>query len=119
MKIGASGSRAVLTTIFSGLLLSAPLTITSPASADCANTLAKAQVQAANDVASSRAAHVGTCWQHEGANWGVSVAGGVCLPGRIGLCLGALQNNDGAVQWQPTHLPAPPAPAASRAPSWP
>lgn len=35
----------------------------------------------------------GICWQQGQGITGLTGTGGMCLPGRIGLCLGALQNS--------------------------
>ena len=35
----------------------------------------------------------GVCWTPSQFGSGISGTGGTCLPGRLGLCLGALQNS--------------------------
>jgi hypothetical protein len=35
----------------------------------------------------------GVCWSQSQGSIGITGTGGVCLPGRLGLCLGALQNS--------------------------
>lgn len=106
----------VTAAICGALLLSVQVGTSSAAPTDCSGTLAKAQASEAQDVASSRSLHVGDCWQYAGSNWGVSGPGGTCLPGRIGLCLAALQNQNGSVQRQTAGKPPPPGPTPS---SWP
>ncbi len=98
VKIRTSG--IVTSAMCCALLLSTQVGTSSADPAGCAGTLAKAQASEAQDVASSSssALHVGDCWQYAGSNWGVSGPGGTCLPGSIGLCLAALQNQNGTVQ---------------------
>lgn len=38
----------------------------------------------------------GVCWTGSSEGSGISGTGGTCLPGRLGLCLGALQNSSSA-----------------------
>lgn len=38
----------------------------------------------------------GVCWSGSSQGSGISGTGGTCLPGRLGLCLGALQNSQSA-----------------------
>lgn len=105
MRIGIL--RTVMVAFSGGLLLTAHLVIASPASADCSGTIAKAESTEAADLASSSTRRVGDCWQHAGADYGVTSQGAVCLPGSIGMCLANLQNGGGKAQSQPTTQPIP------------
>jgi hypothetical protein len=59
-------------------------------------------------------AHTGVCWSQARGNIVISGTGGVCLPGRLGLCMAGVQNS----QLPGANLPS--APAAGPAPrSWP
>lgn len=52
----------------------------------------------------------GVCWSSAATNLGVSGTGGTCFPGRLGLCIAALQNSQlpgGALKPQPPAGPAP------------
>jgi hypothetical protein len=57
----------------------------------------------------------GICWSQSQGNITITGTGGVCMPGRLGLCLGALQNS----QIPGATLPAPSIGATSRPGSWP
>lgn len=56
----------------------------------------------------------GVCWSNNANNLGVTGTGGMCLPGRLGLCLGALQNS-----YVPGENLRPQAPAGPNRKSWP
>ncbi|MGY4710582.1 hypothetical protein ACXDF8_13655 [Mycolicibacterium sp. CBM1] len=57
----------------------------------------------------------GVCWSQAQTTLGISGTGGMCLPGRLGLCMAALQNSQ--IPGANLVVPAPPAgPAPS---SWP
>ncbi|MCX2929471.1 hypothetical protein ORI20_04245 [Mycobacterium sp. CVI_P3] len=57
----------------------------------------------------------GVCWSQAQSTLGISGTGGICLPGRLGLCMAALQNS--TIPGANLAVPAPPAgPAPS---SWP
>jgi len=58
----------------------------------------------------------GVCWSQSQGSIGITGTGGVCLPGRLGLCLGALQNS----QIPGANLPPKPVstPGSGRS-SWP
>lgn len=58
----------------------------------------------------------GVCWAPSQFGSGISGTGGTCLPGRLGLCLGALQNS----QLPGANLPVDTSAGPSRQPgSWP
>lgn len=58
----------------------------------------------------------GVCWAPSQFGSGISGTGGTCLPGRLGLCLGALQNS----QMPGANLPVNSGAGPSRQPgSWP
>lgn len=56
----------------------------------------------------------GLCWTASQMGQGISGTGGTCLPGRLGLCLGALANS----QIPGANLPTNTAPGANRQ-TWP
>lgn len=56
----------------------------------------------------------GVCWAPSQFGSGISGTGGTCLPGRLGLCLGALQNS----QMPGANLPTNTTAGSGRA-SWP
>lgn len=116
MKVGTWVFRIATASVLGGLLASVQMGTASPDPAGCAGTIAKDQASEAHDVASASTLHVGDCWQYAGANFGVSGPGGTCLPGSVGLCLAALQNQTGSVQRQPAQKAPPPGPPPS---SWP
>ena len=66
--------------ICGGALLSAPMVTAPPAHAACNAGQIPDPV-------------TGICWSQSATNLGISGTGGTCLPGRLGLCLGALQNS--------------------------
>ncbi len=57
----------------------------------------------------------GMCWSQAQTTLGISGTGGTCLPGRLGLCMAALQNS--AIPGANLAVPPPPAGPAPR--SWP
>lgn len=59
----------------------------------------------------------GVCWSQSQGSIGITGTGGTCLPGRLGLCLGALQNS----QMPGANLPDQPVTGAgaNRASTWP
>lgn len=59
----------------------------------------------------------GVCWSQSQGSIGITGTGGTCLPGRLGLCLGALQNS----QIPGANLPdqTQTTPGANRASTWP
>lgn len=80
MTIRFTASRLLMAAICGGALLSAPMVTAPPAHAACNAG------QIADPV-------TGICWSQSATNLGISGTGGMCLPGRLGLCLGALQNS--------------------------
>jgi hypothetical protein len=50
----------------------------------------------------------GVCWSQSQGSIGITGTGGVCLPGRLGLCLGALQNSQIPGATLPTNTTAGP-----------
>ncbi|MDA2990056.1 MAG: hypothetical protein O3B27_00615 [Actinomycetota bacterium] len=80
MTIRFTASRLLMAAICGGALLSAPMVTAPPAHAACNAG------QIADPV-------TGICWSQSSTNLGISGTGGTCLPGRLGLCLGALQSS--------------------------
>ena len=102
MRIRSTFARLVLAAAFAVALLSAPVVTAPPAHAACNAG------QVADPV-------TGICWSQSATNLGITGTGGVCLPGRLGLCMAALQNSQ-----MPGANLSPNAPAgANRAGSWP
>jgi hypothetical protein len=106
MTIRSTVHRLVLAAICGGAVLSAPIIVTPVASgAPCPGGTISDPV-------------TGVCWTQGAAagNIGIRGTGGVCLPGRIGLCLAALQNS----AMPGANLPEPPTTAGpNRVDSWP
>ena len=98
-------STRLLAAALSGAMLTAPVIVASHvAAAPCpGNTIADPIT--------------GVCWSQTQGSIGISGTGGTCLPGRLGLCLGALQNS----QIPGANLPDPiqTSPGANRASTWP
>ena len=80
MTIRFTASRLLMGAICGGALLSAPMVTAPPAHAACNAGQIPDPV-------------TGICWSQSATNLGISGTGGTCLPGRLGLCLGALQNS--------------------------
>jgi hypothetical protein len=80
MTIRFTASRLLMAAICGGALLSAPMVTAPPAHAACNAGQIPDPV-------------TGICWSQSATNLGISGTGGTCLPGRLGLCLGALQNS--------------------------
>ncbi len=80
MTIRFTASRLLMAAACAGALLSAPVLTAPPAHAACNSN------QVADPI-------TGVCWSPSQFGSGVSGTGGTCLPGRLGLCLGALQNS--------------------------
>ena len=81
MTIRSTASRLLAVAALAGGLASAPM-ITAPSAS------------AANCPGGTVADPItGVCWPQSKGITGVSGTGGTCLPGRLGLCLGALQNS--------------------------
>ena len=103
MTIRFTASRLMMAAVFTGALLSAPMVGAPPANAACTGGGYADPI-------------TGVCWAPSQFGSGISGTGGTCLPGRLGLCLGALQNSQipGANLSQ-----QPPAGPAPRPGSWP
>lgn len=96
-------SRLLLAAACAAGLLAVPLVGAPPAHAACA----------ANQFSDPI---TGVCWSSSQFGSGISGTGGTCMPGRLGLCLGALQNS----QMPGANLSVqPPAGPAPRPGSWP
>lgn len=80
MTIRFTASRLLMAAICGGALLSAPMVTAPPAHAACNAGQIPDPV-------------TGICWSQSATNLGISGTGGTCLPGRLGMCLGALQNS--------------------------
>lgn len=81
MTIRITASRLLVAAACAGALLSAPAIGAAPAqAAPCTGN------QMADPI-------TGVCWSPNQFGTGISGTGGTCLPGRLGLCLGALQNS--------------------------
>lgn len=62
----------------------------------------------------------GVCWSQNSPSNSMGGSGNIpCLPGRLGLCLGALQNTPIPGSALQTHPPAGPAPRAGPRGTWP
>ena len=101
MKFRLTAPSLLLASLCGALLMSAPL-VTAPAA------------HAACTAGQTYDPSTGVCWSQAAPNQSITGTGGVCLPGRLGLCTAALQNS----QMPGANLhPMPPAgPAPS---SWP
>ena len=75
---GIKASGLMLATTFGGILMATQIVTAPPAQAVCAGLTDPV---------------TGICWTGSSAGGGISGTGGTCLPGRLGLCLGALQNS--------------------------
>lgn len=96
MKIGIKATGVALAAAYGGLLLSAQLVLAPPAHAACPGG------QWADPI-------TGLCWSQNAPSNSFGGSGNIpCLPGRLGLCLGALQNS-----------PIPGATLLPRGKSWP
>ena len=102
MTIRITASRLLLAAALGAGVLTGPVVTAPPAAAACNAG------QIADPI-------TGICWSQSATNLGITGTGGTCLPGRLGLCLGALQNS----QLPGANLS--PQPAAGPAPraSWP
>lgn len=101
MKIRFTVPGLVMAALCGTVLMSAPVMTAPLAHAACT----------AGQVYDAR---TGICWSQATGNIVISGTGGTCLPGRLGLCMAAVQNS----QLPGANLPS--APAASPAPrSWP
>ena len=83
MTIRFTVHRLVLAAVCGGAVLVAPMMAASPASAaPCPGGTIADPV-------------TGVCWSQYQGSVGITGTGGVCLPGRLGLCMAALQNSPG------------------------
>ena len=81
MTIRFTASRLMMAGVCTAALLSTPVLTAPPA-------------QAAPCTAGQVADPItGVCWNSTQMGTGISGTGGTCLPGRLGLCLGALANS--------------------------
>ena len=75
---GIKASGLMLAMTIGGIVMATQIVIASPAQAACSGMTDPV---------------TGMCWTGSEAGSGISGTGGTCLPGRLGLCLGALQNS--------------------------
>ena len=75
---GIKASGLVLAMTLGGVLMATQIVTASTAQAACSGMTDPV---------------TGLCWSGSAAGSGISGTGGTCLPGRLGLCLGALQNS--------------------------
>lgn len=101
MTIRITASRLLLASALGAALLAAPMVGAPPAHAACNAGQIPDPV-------------TGVCWSQSATNLGITGTGGTCLPGRLGLCLGALQNSQ-----LPGENLRPQAPAGANRVSWP
>ncbi|MEI7914028.1 MAG: hypothetical protein WCH82_04715 [Mycobacteriaceae bacterium] len=82
MRIRSTVPRLLLATVCGAAILYGPAAPTAPiaSAAPCAGGFISDPV-------------TGVCWSQSKGSIGISGTGGTCLPGRLGLCLGALQNS--------------------------
>ncbi len=81
MTIRSTASRLLAAAVLGCGLMSAPMVAAQSAfAAPCAGGTVADPV-------------TGVCWPQTKGITGLTGTGGVCLPGRLGLCLGALQNS--------------------------
>lgn len=98
MKIGIKASGALLSATFGGLALSALMWTAPPAHAMCGGGQWQDPV-------------TGVCWSQNSPSNSYGGSGNIpCLPGRLGLCLSALQN---------TPIPGATLPGNNRNGTWP
>ena len=74
---GIKSSGLMLATTFGGILMATQI-VTAPPAQACSGMTDPV---------------TGLCWSGSSAGSGISGTGGTCMPGRLGLCLGALQNS--------------------------
>lgn len=103
MTIRFTAGRVIAAVSCGAALLTAPTLTAPPAGAAC-------------NAGQTADPFTGVCWSQSATTLGISGTGGTCLPGRLGLCLGALQNS----QIPGANLrPMPAAGPAPRQGSWP
>ena len=102
MTIRFSASRLLTAAACGAALLSAPMLSAPIASAACTGGNVSDPI-------------TGVCWAPSQFGSGISGTGGTCLPGRLGLCMGALANS----QIPGANLPTNTLPSNGRPSSWP
>lgn len=96
MTIRSTASRLLAAAVLGGGLMAAPMITAQPAlAAPCPGGTVSDPV-------------TGVCWPQTKGITGVNGTGGMCLPGRLGLCLGALQNSQVPGDTLPTNTTAGP-----------
>lgn len=80
MTIRSTASRLMFAAVCGAGLLYSPLVSSDASAAPCPG----------GAIADPR---TGVCWSQQQGNIVISGTGGVCLPGRIGLCMAGLQNS--------------------------
>jgi hypothetical protein len=101
MKFRLTAPGLLLASLCGAVLMSAPL-VTAPAA------------HAACTAGQTYDPRTGVCWSQAQTTLGITGSGGMCLPGRLGLCMAGLQNSQlPGANLQPKP-PAGPAPS-----SWP
>lgn len=101
MKFRLTAPGLLLASLCGAVLMSAPLVTAPTAHAACT----------AGQTYDPR---TGVCWSQAQTTLGITGSGGMCLPGRLGLCMAGLQNSQlPGANLQP-NPPAGPAPS-----SWP
>ncbi|EHB55790.1 secreted protein [Mycolicibacterium rhodesiae JS60] len=101
MKIRITVPGFLIAALCGAALMSAPLVTAPPAHAACT----------AGQVYDAK---TGICWSQASGNIVISGTGGTCLPGRLGLCMAAVQNS----QVPGANLPKPTV-SSSGGRSWP
>jgi hypothetical protein len=95
---GIKASGLMLATTFGGLLMATQIVTAPPAQAACGGGQWQDPI-------------TGVCWSQNNPSNSYGGSGNIpCMPGRLGLCLGALQN---------TPIPGATLPGANRNGSWP
>lgn len=97
MKIRITAPGFLLASVCGAVLMSSPLMTAPPAHAQCT-------------AGESYDPRTGVCWPQAQGTLGVTGTGGTCLPGRLGLCLAAVQNSSipgAALRPMPPGGPAP------------
>jgi hypothetical protein len=102
MTIRITASRLLLAAALGAGMLTGPMVTAPPAAAACTAG------QIADPI-------TGICWSQSATNLGITGTGGTCLPGRLGLCLAALQNSAIPRANMPTNV----GPGANRTQTWP
>jgi hypothetical protein len=102
MTFRSTSARLLAAAALGGALLAVPALDTPAAAAPCpGNTVADPIT--------------GVCWSQSQGSIGITGTGGVCLPGRLGLCLAGVQNS----QMPGANLPTNTGVGANRVNTWP